>query len=132
MTPQGAQFLLNVSTGSPNIAFASLWDNYAPVVNVSVPTNLPPNASTVWILLAGSTNPMQTRLANAVLRFRYADGTIEAMDLVPPKNFWALSSWGNNDYDYATDAFCLPASPPPTVQVCSETRVTLHCFDALE
>ena len=56
-TPQGAQFFLNVSTGSPNIAFASLWDNYAPSVNVSVPPV--PGATSVWVLLAGSTNPMQ-------------------------------------------------------------------------
>lgn len=61
-TPQGAQFLLNVSTGEPNIAFASIWDNYAPSVNVTVPTSSLPNASAVWVLLAGSTNPMQVRV----------------------------------------------------------------------
>jgi hypothetical protein len=64
-----------------------------------------------------SSDVLQTRLANAVLRFRYTDGSAESMDLVPPINFWSLGPWGNNDYDYATDAFCLPPTPPPTVQV---------------
>ena len=60
---------------------------------------------------------VQTRLANAQLRFLYADGSVDTLDLVPPFNFWALSPWGNSDYDYATDAFCLPPVPPPQVQV---------------
>ncbi len=67
---QGAHFLLNsTAAGSLSIAFASLWDNHPAVINVSTTV---PSASTsaaarvsnattrtVWVLVAGSTNPMQ-------------------------------------------------------------------------
>jgi len=124
-TPQGAQFHLN-ATGTRNIAFASLWDNYAPTVNVSVLPSLLPGATSVWVLLAGSTNPMQTRIANAVLRFVYDSGSIEVLELVPPLNFWSLSAWGNNDYNYATDAFSLPPVPPPSVQLGNSNRAMVY------
>ena len=58
-TPQGAQFELDVAAGAQNIAFASLWDNYASAVNVTVPGGLLINATAAWVLVAGSTNPMQ-------------------------------------------------------------------------
>ena len=41
---------------------------------------------------------------------------------VPPVNFWCLSSWGGLDYSYETDAFALPAEPPPQVQLGKECR----------
>jgi hypothetical protein len=76
----------------------------------------------VWLLIAGSTNPMQTRLANAVLRFVYDDGVNETMPLIPPDNFWSLSTYGSNDYDYTTDAFCLPERPPVSCQLGHQNR----------
>ena len=87
-------------------------------------------ATGAWALVVGSTNPMQTRLANAELRFRYADGSADVVELIPPLNYWALSGWGNNDYDYATDAFCLSPTPPPTVQLGSHNRGMVY-FQAL-
>ena len=65
---------------------------------------------------------MQTRIANAEVRFRYADGESERLELVPPLNFWTLCPWGGNDYDYRLDAFCLPKQPPPTVQLGRNAR----------
>ena len=79
-------------------------------------------ADTLWLLVAGSTFPMQTRIANAEFRFRYADGQVETLELVPPFNFWMLSSWGGSDYSYGLDAFCLPKEPPPQVQLGRECR----------
>jgi hypothetical protein len=119
-----------------NIAFASMWDNYPAVARVPVPvaTSLSAadsdsnsnsnsaNMKQVWLLIAGSTNPMQTRLANAVLRFVYDDGVNETMPLIPPDNFWSLSTYGSNDYDYTTDAFCLPKRPPVSCQLGHQNR----------
>jgi hypothetical protein len=131
-TPQGAQFLLNASIGEPNIAFTTLWDNYAPAVNVNMPPPAAlPNASHVWLLVAGSTNPMQTLFANAILRFYYASGAIEELELIPPINFWSLSGWGTADYDYTTDAFCLPPQPPPTVNLGVGTRAMVYAHPIL-
>ena len=60
---------------------------------------------------------MQTRIANAEIRFHYADGQEEKLELVPPWNFWTLCPWGGEDYNYDLDAFCLPKQPPPSVQL---------------
>jgi len=101
-----------------NIAFTSLWDNWPRSVTVAVNRE----AEAAWLLICGSTFPMHLRIANAEIRFRYADGQTETLQLVPPWNFWSLCSWGGLDYSYQTDAFCLPKSPPPTVQLGSNCR----------
>jgi hypothetical protein len=122
-TPQGAQFALNASGGA---AFTSLWDNYPPAVTAAVPLGLLPGATSAWVLLAGSTNPMQTLLANAVLRWTLDDGSVVSEELVPPRNYWALSGWAGVDYSYDTDAWCLPAVPPPTVQLGANNRAMVY------
>jgi len=96
-----------------NIAFTSLWDNWPH--SVTVPVNQ--GAEMAWMLVCGSTFPMQTRIPNAEISFRYADGQVERLELVPPLNFWSLCPWGGEDYNYASDAFCLPKQPPPMVQL---------------
>jgi hypothetical protein len=79
-------------------------------------------AETVWLLVCGSTNPMQTRIANAEVRFKYADGRVEKLELVPPLNFWSLCPFGGIDYSYEIDGFCLPKQPPPAVQLGNNCR----------
>lgn len=101
-----------------NIAFTSLWDNWPS--KVTVPVNA--SGDSVWLLLCGTTNPMQLQISNAVLRFRYADGKEESLDLVPPKNFWSLTRFGRVDYDYKRDGFVLPKDPPPHVQLGTDCR----------
>jgi hypothetical protein len=86
-----------------NIAFTSRWDNWPK--SVTAPVNLAGEA--VWLLACGSSNPMQGRIANAVLRFKYADGQEEQLELVPPLNFWSLCGFGRTDYDRKRDAFAL-------------------------
>ena len=116
MTPQRVPFRRFAER--KNIAFTSLWDNWPRSVRVPVGQQ----AETVWLLVCGSTNPMQTRIANAEVRFKYADGRIEKLALVPPLNFWSLCPFGGTDYDYRDDAFCLPKEPPPTVQLGANCR----------
>ena len=41
---------------------------------------------------------------------------------MPPFNFWSLCPWGGLDYSYETDAFCLPAEPPPMAQLGNNCR----------
>ncbi len=116
VTPQGARF--QVWDDARNIAFTSRWDNWPRTITVPVGQS----AEVAWLLVAGSTFPMHFRIANAVLRFRYADGVEERLDLVPPLNYWNLSSWGGLDYDSTVDAFALPDEPPPQVQLGQECR----------
>ena len=115
-TPQNVPFAKFAE--DKNIAFTSLWDNWPASVTVPVGKS----AEVAWVLVCGSTNPMHLRIANAEVRFTYADGKVEKLDLVPPVNFWCLGSWGNLDYSYETDAFALPPQPPPMVQLGKECR----------
>ena len=118
-TPQGAQFLWNQG----EIAFTSLWDNWPRKVEVPVGGK----GDSVWLLVAGSTNPMQVRIANAVLRFHYADGQSEELVLEPPLNFWSLAPFGHSkDYNYVTEAFSLPKQPPSQVQLGNNCRAMLY------
>ncbi len=119
-TPQRAVF---APVGEPkNIAFTSLWDNWPH--SVTVPVNKTGEA--VWLLVCGNSNPMQGRIANAVLKFRYADGKEESFELVPPLNFWSLCRFGNVDYSYERDGFALPKNPPPQVQLGANCRAMVY------
>ncbi len=108
--------------GKKNIAFTSLWDNWPR--SVTVPVNA--SGEAIWLLVCGSTNPMQGRIANAVLRFRYADGRQETLELVPPFNFWSLCHFGGADYDYQRDGFSMPKDPPPQVQLGENCRAMVY------
>ena len=115
-TPQSVPFL--PLTENRNIAFTSLWDNWPN--SISIPIHQ--KADTIWLLICGSTFPMQTRITNAHVQFRYADGQIETLELVPPLNFWSLCSWGGADYNYDLDRFSLPEEPPPMVRLGTNCR----------
>ncbi|MFZ9938582.1 MAG: hypothetical protein ACO3JG_16215, partial [Luteolibacter sp.] len=120
VTPQGVPF--GVIAAEKNIAFTSRWDNWPE--SVTVPVNQAGEA--VWLLVCGSTNPMQGRIANAVLRFRYADGGEESLELVPPLNFWSLCGFGRTDYDTKRDAFALDKKPPPQVELGRNCRAMVY------
>lgn len=115
-TPTGAPF--TAFAADRNIAFTSRWDNWPDRVTVPVGRT----ARTAWLLICGTTFPMQTRIANAVVHLRYADGVAEQLEIVPPDNFWMLCPWGGEDYSYEHDAFCLPPEPPPQVQLGKNCR----------
>lgn len=119
-TPAGAQFAW--PAGGSNIAFTSRWDNWPDAV--SVPVNR--GGEAIWFLVAGFTPPMQTGIANAELRMTYADGVVEKLELVPPRNFWSLCPFGGHDYDYQRDAFALPKEPPPQVQLGGNCRAMVY------
>lgn len=118
--PQGARFKWNPKP--KDIAFTSLWDNWPH--KVEVPVNK--SGDSAWLLVAGSTNPMQVRIANAVLRFHYADGVTEELELVNPMNFWSLSTFQWADYDYKVEGFSLPKVPPSQVQLGSNCRAMVY------
>ncbi len=126
VTPQGVPFC--IGSNSRNIAFTSLYDNWPDTV--TVPVNR--TAYAAEVLVCGSTNPMQIAIANAVLHFRYADGSEDRLELINPDNYWQLAAYSGrpsekgqetvNDYSYETDAFCLPKTPPVTLQLGENCR----------
>lgn len=128
-TPQGVPF--RWPGEARNIAFTSLWDNFPDSVTIPVGRR----AEAAYFLVAGSTNVMQNRIANAVLRLRYADGVEHRLELVPPYNFWNLSpirhrsgAPGQNlrpDYTDPIDAFAVPKPWPERVQLGENCRAIL-------
>ncbi len=78
-----------------NIAYTSLWNNYPD--GLTIP--LEGKASHAYLLLAGTTNQMQSRIANGVILVTYADGSQERLELVNPDN------WCPIEQDYYTDNF---------------------------
>ena len=87
-----------------NIIYTSLWDNYPDSVNIPINSS----ASKAWLLMAGSTNHMQSRIANGIVVAQYKDGTTDTLQLVNPDN------WCPIEQDYYVDgkAFCT-VSPRP-------------------
>lgn len=99
---------LGVSFRTPatgrNIAFTSLWDNYPDSLRIP----LSGHASHAYLLMAGSTNHMQCRIANGVIRACYTDGTSDILELVNPDN------WCPIEQDFYVDdlAFSVPSPRP--------------------
>ncbi|MBV5281244.1 MAG: DUF4450 domain-containing protein [Paludibacter sp.] len=91
------------STGK-NIAFSSLWDNFPSTLN----TPLSGSASHAYLLMAGTTNHMQTHFINGRINVEYTDGSRDTLELVNPEN------WCPIEQDYFEDrlAFKLNASRP--------------------
>jgi hypothetical protein len=116
VTAQGVPFAFG--TDQNNIAFTSIWDNWPK--KVILPVNK--QADAVWFLTCGFTSPMNTRIANAVVCLNYANGQTDRLELIPPLNFWSLCPWEYADYNYDRDRFCLPKTPPASVQLGNNCR----------
>lgn len=95
-----------------NIAFTSLWDNYPSSLTIKVKSQ---KASVAHILLAGSTNHMQTRIDNALIIARYNDGTSDTLRLIPPFNYCPI------EQDYYVDGKAFQTVEPRPVRICFGT-----------
>jgi hypothetical protein len=105
--PDGVPFVTPGPDGSPNIAFTSQWDNYPREIRVP----LAGRARRVLLLMAGSTNWMQSRLDNGEVVVTYADGTTSRLALRNPETWWPI------EQDYFTDDFQFRLDAPLPVRV---------------
>jgi hypothetical protein len=94
-----------------NIVFISLWDNYPD--SITIP--LTGKASQAHFLLAGSTNPMQSRLVNGVIVIEYTDGSRNELELKNPENWWPI------EQDYYTDGFAFTTGAAKPVRIALKT-----------
>ncbi|WP_343675166.1 DUF4450 domain-containing protein [Chitinophaga sp.] len=85
-----------------NIIFTSLWDNYPDSVQIP----LTGNAAHAYLLLAGSTNSMQSRIANGRVTITYTDGSRQTTNLVNPE------TWCPIEQDYFTDTLAFKMNQP--------------------
>ena len=100
--PQHIPFATPTDTLAKNILFTSKWDNYRD----SAVVPLTGHAKHIYYLLAGSTNPMQTRLVNGELRVHYKDGSIDTLILTNPQNWWPI------EQDYFIDSVGFTTDAP--------------------
>ncbi len=94
---------------APNIVFTSQWDNYPREVTVP----LAGRARRVHLLMAGSTNWMQSRLDNGEVVATYADGTTARLPLHNPTTWWPIEQ----DYYIDGHAFNRPEPVPLRVDL---------------
>ena len=108
-TPLGVPFKTPGPGDAKNILFTSQWDNYPR--DASVP--LTGRASRACLLMAGSTNPMQSRFDNGEVVVTYADGSHETLILRNPTTWWPI------DQDYYIDSFAYarPEPAPPRLDL---------------
>ncbi|WP_257669681.1 DUF4450 domain-containing protein [Parapedobacter tibetensis] len=99
--PGGVPIQTTGAAEGANIAFVSKWDNYPD--SLAIP--LSGKANHVYLLMAGSTNPMQSQLDNAVISIRYNDGSIDRLALRNPENWWPIEQdFYNDGYAFDTGA----------------------------
>ena len=85
-----------------NIAYTSLWDNYPDSIVVPLTSKF----SHAYLLMAGSTNHMQSRIDNGLVIARYTDGTADTLRLQNPHN------WCPIEQDYYEDGLAFHAAQP--------------------
>jgi len=100
--PNNVPFATPGDAAQPNILFTSQWRNYPR--EAAVP--LSGKAQRAYLLLAGSTNFMQSRIDNGEVVVHYADGSTDRLPLHNPSNWWPI------DQDYFIDDYQFQRSGP--------------------
>ena len=107
--PQGITFKVPVTADTKNTIFTSQWDNYPNKKEIP----LIGKAHHLYLLMAGSTNSMQSQFNNGMVTVTYADGKTEKLSLKNPTTWWPI------DQDYFIDdyGFNRPQAIPPRVDL---------------
>lgn len=109
LSPLGIPFRTPSDAAAPNVVFVSRWDNFPDQIDIP----LTGQAKRVCLLMAGSTNWMQSRRQNGHLRVFYSDGTSTLLKLENPTNWWPI----DQDYFIDNHAFARPQPVPPRVDL---------------
>jgi len=110
-TPFGLKFASPNATDKPNIALTSLFNNYPD--SLSVP--LTGRASHAYLLMAGTTNHMQSHMVNGLVTVKYTDSTESVLKLINPE------TWAPIERDYFTDEFSYKMNRPRPYRVVLKT-----------
>lgn len=117
--PQGIVFKSPSDSLKNNILFTSQWDNYPHKTKVP----LEGSAAHAYLLLAGSTNPMQSRMVNGIVRIYYTDGTADSLELKNPENWWPI------DQDYLEDGYAFQTNAPKPIRIHLKTGKIVSVYD---
>jgi hypothetical protein len=105
--PNGLTFATPGEGSAKNVVFVSQWDNYPR--EASVP--LTGRARHIILLMAGSTNPMQSRIDNGEVVVAYADDSNDRLALTNPETWWPI------EQDYFIDDFQFRLEAPLPTRV---------------
>jgi hypothetical protein len=107
--PNGVTFATPGEATAHNVAFVSQWDNFPREVTAA----LTGRAGKAFLLVAGSTHGMHSRVDNGEVIVRYTDGSTTRLPLHNPTTWWPI------DQDYFIDevAFARPGPLPPRVDL---------------
>jgi len=98
--PDGLPFATPGPGDAKNILFTSHWDNYPREAMVP----LTGKARHLHLLMAGSTNAMQSRLDNGEVVVTYTDGTTSRLALHNPDTWWPIEQdYFIDDYQFRID-----------------------------
>jgi hypothetical protein len=106
-TSTGLPFRIPADPEKNNIVFTSMWDVYPD----SVVIPLSGNAYEAALLMTGTTNPMQSRMVNGLIRVNYTDGSSDLLELRNPENWWPI------EQDYYVDGFAFTTDAPRPIRV---------------
>ena len=106
-----------------NVLYTSLWDNFPNSMTIPVSKEridagssnhaAATNYSCAYLLLAGSTNNMQSRLDNGLVVANYSDGSADTLHLTNPYNWCPIEQ----DYYYDDHAYWSASQHPYRVHL---------------
>jgi hypothetical protein len=100
--PNGVPFATPGPGNAKNVLFTSRWDNYPHEALIP----LSGRGQHLYLLMAGSTNWMQSRIDDGEVIVTYEDGTSTRLALHNPVNWWPI------DQDYFIDDFAFARAQP--------------------
>lgn len=116
---QGIPFHTPSTPDTKNIVFTSKWDVYP--ARVSIPLN--GKASHAYLLMAGSTNAMQSRITNGIIEIQYSDGSTDSLQLRNPENWWPI------EQDYMEDGYAFTTGSPRPIRIYLKTGEDTRTFN---
>ncbi len=105
--PNGVPLAIPARSEDKNVAFVSQWDNFPRETTVP----LTGKAHGVTLLMAGTTNPMQSRIDNGEVTVTYTDGSSARLALENPTTWWPI------EQDYFIDAYQFQRPGPLPIRV---------------
>jgi len=119
ITGEGVPFATPSVINSKNIVFTSQWDNYPK--QVAIP--LKGKSTHAYFLMAGSTNPMQSRMVNGEIVVEYRDKTSDTLQLKNPENWWPI------EQDYYVDGYAFTTGAAKPLRLYLKTGEDSRTFD---
>lgn len=101
-TGKGLNFL--IPRKGKNIVFSSLWNNYPDEVSIPIAPKAK-SYNSAYLMLAGTTNNMQSRIDNALIIAEYEDGSMDTLHLENPIN------WPTINEEYVSDDYAFWSAP---------------------